>query len=139
MELNYLKLAQRLVEWAKHNCKPRLPGFCLSAAKQIQADPLNKPSAKQTHWPGIYHGNMLRATQAHGKPPPCPQDASGGAQAARPPLAAPTPPAASLGPPAGPEKTQTNPAAALTTAQTFLNPSPSPARLARKEVGKWVT
>ena len=86
MELNYLKLAQRLAEWAKHNCKPRLRGFCLSAAKQIQADPLNKPSAKQTHWPGIYHGNMLRAKQAHGKPPPCPQDASGGAQAARLPL-----------------------------------------------------
>src|SRR6516162_4519888 len=81
MELKYLKLARRLAERAKHNCKPRLPGFCLSA-KQFQADPLNKPSAKQIHWLGIYHGNMLRATQAHGKPPPCPQDASGGAQAA---------------------------------------------------------
>src|SRR6516165_9528366 len=109
MELNYLKLAQRLAEWAKHNCKPRLPGFCLSAAKQIQADPLNKPSAKQIHWPGIYHGNMLRAKQAHGKPPPCPQDASGGAQAARPPLAAPTPPAASLGPEEGIVKRDASP------------------------------
>jgi len=85
MELKYLKLARRLAERAKHNCKPRLPGFCLSA-KQFQADPLNKPSAKQIHWLGIYHGNMLRAKQAHGKPPPCPQDASGGAQAARLPL-----------------------------------------------------
>jgi hypothetical protein len=104
MELNYLKLAQRLAEWAKHNCKPRLRGFCLSAAKRIQADPLNKPSAKQIHWLGIYHGNMLRAKQAHGKPPPCPQGASGGARAARPPSGSPDAASSVPGAPSWPGK-----------------------------------